>query len=216
MMVFNIIAPLSEVTGLPPIVFICALVIILFLIVFGILILIKVRNIIRVLNRVNSSLDIILLRVGKQLGGAGGPKTNANRLRSGLNTDGNLADNNGSGHQASKIMPISSSKKKSKKSLADLPTAGLNRSETDNNKNALQRKKPEEHAIHREIGTKIHELLKKSGKPTTYHDLTEKLSKVYPGYDYDYFIKEVEALQKEGKVQVQLVAGKLYFQAKKP
>ena len=211
-MVFNFIAPLSEVTGLPPIVFICALVIILFLIVFGILILIKVRSIIRVLNRVNNSLDNILLGVGKQSGESAGQKTQADRLRSGVNTDGDSADNNGSRHQPRKIKPISPTKK----SLADLVTDGNKKSETETNRNALQKKRPEEHASHREIGPNIHELLKKSGKPTPYHDLTDKLSKVYPGYDYDYFIKEVEALQKEGKVQVQLVAGKLYFQAKKP
>lgn len=73
----------------------------------------------------------------------------------------------------------------------------------------------EEHRINAEINTKIQELLKKSGKPTPYHDLTKHLSKDYPGYNYDFFLKEVEDLQKEGKVDVQLVAGKLYFQIKK-
>ena len=33
-------------------------------------------------------------------------------------------------------------------------------------------------------------------------------------YNYDFFLKEMEDLQKEGKVEVQLIAGKLYFQAK--
>jgi hypothetical protein len=72
----------------------------------------------------------------------------------------------------------------------------------------------DEQRINTKIKTKIHELLKKSGKPTTYHDLTKNLSKVYPGYNYDFFLKEVEDLQKEGKVEVQLIAGKLYFQVK--
>ena len=71
-----------------------------------------------------------------------------------------------------------------------------------------------EQGINTEIRAKIHELLKKSGKPTPYHDLTKDLSKVYPGYDYDFFLKEIEDLQKEGKVEVQLIAGKLYFQIK--
>lgn len=215
-MVFNVIAPLSKVTGLPPIVFICALVIILFLIVFGILVLIKVRNIIRVLNRVNTSLDGILQIIGKQPGVAKEETTYSNKLRSAENTDRNLEDNIGSGHQTRKIMPISSSKKKTKKSLADIATVSHKRKKPENKKNATQEKRPDEHAIRREIGAKIHELLKQSGKPTPYNDLTEQLSKEYPGYDYDYFIREVEKLQKEGKVQVQLVAGKLYFQVKKP
>jgi hypothetical protein len=37
--------------------------------------------------------------------------------------------------------------------------------------------------------------------------LTKHLSKDYPGYNYDLFLKEVEDLQKEGKVEVELIAG---------
>lgn len=70
----------------------------------------------------------------------------------------------------------------------------------------------EEQRTNPKISAKIHELLKKSGKPTPYHELTEKISKYYPGYNYDFFLKKVEDLQKEGKVEVQLIAGKLYFQ----
>ena len=72
----------------------------------------------------------------------------------------------------------------------------------------------DEQKINTEIRAKIHELLKKSGKPTPYHDLTKDLSKVYPGYNYDFFLNEVEDLQKQGKVEVQLIAGKLYFLTK--
>ena len=78
-----------------------------------------------------------------------------------------------------------------------------------------QQKGLEEQQINTEISTKIHELLKKSGKPTPYHDLTKNLSKDFPGYNYDFFLKEVEDLQKDGKVEVQLIAGKLYFLIKK-
>ena len=87
--------------------------------------------------------------------------------------------------------------------------------ETNNAADVALKKGSEEHRINTEIRTKVHELLKKSGKPTPYHDLTKHLSKDYPGYDYDFFLKEVEDLQKEGKVEVQLIAGKLYFQIKK-
>ena len=65
-----------------------------------------------------------------------------------------------------------------------------------------------------EIYEKIFELLKKSGNPTSYHDLTKQLSKKFPGYNYDFFLTEVEDLQKEGKVEVEIIAGKLYFQIK--
>ena len=73
----------------------------------------------------------------------------------------------------------------------------------------------EDHRINTEIRTKIQELLKKTGKPTPYHDLAQHLSKDYPGYNYDFFLKEAEDLQKNGKVEVQLIAGRLYFQIKK-
>ena len=72
-----------------------------------------------------------------------------------------------------------------------------------------------DHRINTEIRAKIQELLKKTGKPTSYHDLTQHLSKDYPDYNYDFFLKEVEDLQKKGKVEIQLIAGKLYFQIKK-
>jgi len=87
--------------------------------------------------------------------------------------------------------------------------------EAGNSAEIAQKNRSEEHRINTEIRTKIQALLKKSGKPTPYHDLTKHLSKDYPDYDYDFFLKEVEDLQKQGKVEVQLIAGKLYFQIKK-
>ncbi len=42
----------------------------------------------------------------------------------------------------------------------------------------------------------------------------KQLSKEFPGYNYDFFLTEVEDLQKEGKVEVEIIAGKLYFQIK--
>lgn len=72
----------------------------------------------------------------------------------------------------------------------------------------------EENPKNTEIYEKIYELLKKSGNPTSYHDLTKQLSKEFPGYNYDFFLTEVEDLQKEGKVEVEIIAGKLYFQIK--
>jgi len=88
-------------------------------------------------------------------------------------------------------------------------------SETNTTPDLADKNGSEERRINMEISKKIHALLKKSGKPTPYHDLTKHLSKDYPGYNYDFFLKEVEDLQKEGKVEVQLIAGKLYFQIKK-
>ncbi len=97
----------------------------------------------------------------------------------------------------------------------EIATDGRTSLETNNTANIAQKNGSEEHRINTEISTKIHELLKKSDKPTPYHDLTKHLSKDYPGYNYDFFLKEVEDLQKEGKIEVQLIAGKLYFQIKK-
>lgn len=92
---------------------------------------------------------------------------------------------------------------------------GRRGTETNNTANIAQNDGSEAGRINTEVSTKIHELLKKSGKPTPYHDLTKQLSREYPGYNYDFFLKEAEKLQKEGKVEVQLIAGKLYFQIKK-
>jgi hypothetical protein len=86
---------------------------------------------------------------------------------------------------------------------------------TDSTANIAQKNGFEEHLINTEISTKIQELLKESGKPTSYHDLTKHLSTEYPGNDYDFFLKEVEDLQQEGKIEVQLIDGKLYFQIKR-
>jgi hypothetical protein len=96
----------------------------------------------------------------------------------------------------------------------ELAADGRTNSEINKTADSVNKNGPEEHRINMEISKKIHALLKKSGKPTPYHDLTQHLSKDYPKYNYDFFLKEMEDLQKEGKVEVQLIAGKLYFQAK--
>jgi len=99
--------------------------------------------------------------------------------------------------------------------INDIAADGRASLEAWNSAEIAQKKGSEERRIYAEIRTKIQGLLKKSGKPTPYHDLTKLLSKDYPGYNYDFFLKEAEDLQKEGKIEVQLIAGKLYFQIKK-
>jgi hypothetical protein len=96
----------------------------------------------------------------------------------------------------------------------ELAADGRTNSESNTTADSANKKGSEEHRINMEIRKKIHALLKKSGKPTPYHDLTQHLSKDYPKYNYDFFLKEMEDLQKEGKVEVQLIAGKLYFKVK--
>ena len=88
------------------------------------------------------------------------------------------------------------------------------RIETNSPTDITPQNDPEENRKNTEIYEKIYELLKKSGEPTPYHDLTKQLSKEFPGYNYDFFLTKVEDLQKEGKVEVEIIAGKLYFQIK--
>ena len=183
MMTVNLFKQLSNVTGLPPIVSICALVIIFSLILFGVLVSIKIRSIKIVLNNLNDRLDTISQRLGRQSGEFQIIQPHEYKLGSHINNE--------------------------------IATDGRTSLETSNNANIAQKNGSEEHRINTEISTKIHELLKKSGKPILYHDLAKHLSKDYPDYNYDFFLKEVEDLQKEGKVEVQLIAGKLYFQIKK-
>jgi len=182
-MISNLFKQLANITGLPLIVSICALVIIFSLTLFGILILIKVRSIKKLLNNLNNRLDIINQRLGWQSGES--EKIQPDKYKSGSRINNEIA--------------------------ADDRTS----IETNYTADIAQKNGSEEDRISMEISTKIHELLKSSGKPTPYHDLTKHLSKDYPGYDYDFFLKEVEDLQEEGKVEVQLIAGKLYFQIKK-
>ena len=183
MMTFNLFKQLSNVTGLPPIVSICALVTIFSLILFGVLISIKIRNIKKALNNLNDRLDTISQGLDRQSGEFQDIQPHKYKLGSHINNE--------------------------------IATDGRTSLETSNNANNAQKNGSKEHRINTEISTKIHELLKKSSKPTLYHDLTKQLSKDYPDYNYDFFLKEVEDLQKEGIVEVQLVAGKLNFQIKK-
>ena len=182
-MTFNLFKQLSNVTGLPPIVSIFALVIIFSLILFGVLISRKIRSIKKALYNLNDRLDTIGQKLGWQSGESKNIQPHKYKLGSHINNE--------------------------------IATDGRTSLETSNNANIAQKNGPEEYRTNTEISTKIHELLKKSGKPTLYHDLAKHLSKDYPDYDYDFFLKEVEDLQKEGKVEVQLIAGKLYFQIKK-
>jgi len=97
---------------------------------------------------------------------------------------------------------------------SELAADGRTNLETSTTADTAKQNGSEEHRINTEISKKIHALLKKSGKPTPYHDLTKQLSKEFPGYNYDFFLTEVEDLQKEGKVEVEIISGKLYFQIK--
>jgi len=182
-MIISFFKQLSNVTGLPLIVSICALVVIFSLTIFGALILIKVRSIKKALDNLNDRLDTISQKLGWQSGEFQNIQPHKYKLRSHINNE--------------------------------IATDSRTSSETNNIANIAKKNGSEENRINAEISTKIYELLKKSGKPTPYHDLTKHLSKYYPGYDYDFFLKEAENLQKEGKVEVQLIAGKLYFQIKK-
>lgn len=183
MMILNYFKQLSNITGLPLIVLIFALVIIFSLTLFGTLILLKVRSIKKVVNNLNDRLDIISQKFG-------------------LHSE-----------EFENIQPykFKLGSHKNNEKAADAPTS----LETNNTADVAQKNGSKEHRTNTEISAKIHALLKKSGKPIAYHDLTKHLSKDYPGYNYDFFLKEVEDLQKEGKVEVQLIAGKLYFQIKK-
>ena len=87
--------------------------------------------------------------------------------------------------------------------------------DSKNNDDMASKNVSEKQPINAEIYAKIYELLKKSARPTPYQDLTKHLSKEYPGYNYDFFLREVEDLRKEGKVEVEIIAGKLYLQLKK-
>ena len=183
MMILNLFKQLSNVTGLPPIISICALVIIFSLTLFGVLIFIKVRRIKKLLNNLNNRLDTISQKLDWQSGESENIQPYKFQLESPINNE--------------------------------MATDGRPSIESNNTADIAQKNGSEEHRINTEISVKIHELLKKSDRPTPYHDLAKHLSKDYPGYDYDFFLKEVEDLQKEGKVEVQLIAGKLYFQMKK-
>ena len=181
-MTVNIFKQLAVVTGLPPFLSICALVILLSLTLLGALIIVRVRSIKRVLNRLNNRLDIMSLRLGWQSGDSEDIQPSKFKLGSHMNNE----------------------------ITADART----RIETNSPADISPQTDAEENRKNTEIYEKIFELLKKSGNPTPYHDLTKQLSKEFPGYNYDFFLTEVEDLQKEGKVEVEIIAGKLYFQIK--
>ena len=181
-MTLNIFKQLAVVTGLPPFLSICALVILLSLTLLGALIIVRVRSIQRALIRLNNRLDIVSHRLGWQSGDSDDIQPFKFKLGTHINNE-IMAD-------ARSSIAINSSADISPKTDAE-----------ENRKNT-------------EIYEKIFELLKKSGNPTSYHDLTKQLSKEFPGYNYDFFLTEVEDLQKEGKVEVEIIAGKLYFQVK--
>lgn len=216
MMVLEIFAPLSKMTGLPPSVLICALVIIIFLIIFGILILVKVRNIIKVLNKVNYSLDNIVQRIEKRSAQVENKKSVGKRGASATNTDREIKDTGYPRHNPRKLATDLYAKSKAGKKSANQSADNQKHIEAKSPGGDPKPVKSEGFKTNQEISEKICELLKKSGRPTLYQDLAKLLSKDFPGYDYDYFLKEVERLQKEGKVKAQLVAGKLYFQIKEP
>jgi hypothetical protein len=181
-MTVNFFKQLANVTGLPPFLSICALVILLSLTLLGALIILRIRSIKRVLNRLNNRLDSMSQRLGWESGDSEDIQPFKFKLGSHINNE----------------------------ITADART----RIETNSPADIAPQTDAEENLKNTEIYEKIYELLKKSGNLTPYHDLTKQLSKEFPGYNYDFFLTEVEDLQKEGKVEVEIIAGKLYFQIK--
>ena len=179
-MISSLFEQLANVTGLAPIVSICALVI-LSLSLLGILVLIKVRSISKALNSLNNRLDHMNHRLGWQAG------------------------------ESENLHPFSLGSPINHETTAE----GLIAIDSNKNDDMASKNGSEKQPINAEINAKIHELLKNSGRPTPYQDLTKHLSKEYPGCDYDFFLREVEDLRKEGKVGVEIIAGKLYLQIKK-
>jgi hypothetical protein len=178
----NIFNQLAAVTGLPPFLSICALVILLVLTLLGAFIIVRVRSIKSVLNRLNNKLDIMSQRLDWQSGDSEDIQPYKFKLGSHVNNE----------ITADTRSPIEAN------SPADI----------------LPQTDAAEKLKNTEIYEKIFELLKKSGNPTPYHDLTKQLLKEFPGYNYDFFLTEVEDLQREGKVEAEIIAGKLYFQVK--
>jgi len=181
-MTVNLFKQLANVTGLPPILSIFALVILLSLSLLGALVLVRVRSIKQALNRLNNRLDNMSQRLGCQSGDSEDIQPFKFKLGSHINNE--------------------------------IAADARSRIETYRPADIAPQNDAEENRKNTEIYEKIYEVLKKSGKPTPYHDLTKQLSREFPGYNYDFFLTEVEDLQKEGKVEVEIIAGKLYFQIK--
>ena len=214
-MLIDFLARLSEITGLPPAVLICALVIVFFLIVFGILVLLKVRNIIKVLNSVNFSLDSILNTLAKQSGQFARKTTRSHQTGPAAETGSKMDVNTKPTPRPRKPAAGFSLKNQPVKNSGKIQLDNRRRIETENSEDGTGEQSSGEYAIKKEVRAKIYDLLKKTAKPTPYHELAAQLSRNYPGFDYDYFLKEIEALQKAGKVDVRLLAEKLYVQIKK-
>jgi len=181
-MTVNIFKQLAVITGLPPFLSICALVILLVLTLLGAFIIVRVRSIKRVLNRLNNKLDIMSQRLVWQSEDSEDIQPFKFKLGSHINNE--------------------------------ITADARSPAEVNSPANLSPRTDAAENRKNTEIFEKIFEVLKKSGSPIPYHDLTKQLSKEFPGYNYDFFLSEVEDLQKEGKVEAEIIAGKLYFKLK--
>jgi hypothetical protein len=149
---------ISRYTGLPPLVFICAVGLFIFLFAFGLLIIHKLRSINRKLIEVNRSLYIVGRRFENLC-------VEAQKLKA-----------------------------------------------TDKKVKLEQEAISENWKSNPDIRRKIFDHLKERGRPISYHDISRHLSLVYPDYDYDSALKELDQLEKEGEIEGHLGAGKLYFQ----
>ena len=194
-MAFGFFSQLSDITGLPPLVLICALVILIFLITFIVYISVKLRNIRMAMRTIHDDLDHIVTGISSR------------SVKSSFHAD-TSATYGKYGDQSPADSTALDPKNNASRQIA--------RRHIETKKAAIpvNQKNPEVPADHRIVRKRIVDLLKKSGKPTAYHDLTDQLTKNYPAVDNDYFLNELKGLQKEGRVQAQLVSGKLFFQVK--
>jgi len=199
----EIISPISEFIGLPPLVFTCAVGLFVFLFVFALLVIHKLRSIKKELIEVNRSLYIF-----------GQPFKHPAASLKGKEIDPSEMDADADDKPKIKIQKQTRAHPAQEDfQRQSYPSGGEAGKMTAVAKKIEieQQGLSEKWQSNPDIRRKIIDQLTKTGRAISYHDIARQLSLVYPESDYDSALNELDQLEKEGEIEGHLGAGKLYY-----
>ena len=190
--------------GLPPLALVCLVALFIFILIFGLIILSKIRIIRRDLMTVNKGLDTIAQRIEQKI-----ESSKAKNGHHHINGDDIKIE------PQKQVVRISD-KTASKKRLHFTKINGHNTT-----RQIKKRPDPRDNLFldtefnSSDIKNKILNLLKKTSRPISYHEIAESLSQNSRDHDFNSILKELDQLEKKGDIIGQVMAGKLYFQITK-
>jgi chromosome segregation and condensation protein ScpB len=200
--IFDYFELISASIGLPPIVLICAIALFIFMFALGLAILIKISRIRRNLIILNRNLLILNRKIKSERASLKAAiinlKKDYNHLKVELQKQ---ATNRPVDESSNGLFPDSEKDDQNQDLSENNADADLHEIDLSDNLEKMS-----------DIKQKVLHLLEITGKPISYAEIANYLSRDSGDHDFELILKELEQLKNEGEIISHVSAGKLYFQ----